>query len=119
MFYLAIGQEGLWKLCYEEESDTVTLKRLTAEGISVLRMGLGLGRPGGDYRKEPKAIYFNGTVEGQYGFYRSLDDGRTFERLNTSRQMYGEINSIDGDCREFGRFYLATGSVGLKVGREV
>lgn len=119
VFYLAIGQEGLWKLCYEEDSDTVTLKRLTAEGISVLRMGLGLGRPGGDYRKEPKAIYFNGTVEGQYGFYRSLDDGRTFERLNTSRQMYGEINSIDGDCREFGRFYLATGSVGLKVGREV
>lgn len=118
VFYLAIGREGLWKLCYEEDTDTVTLKRLTAEGISVLRVGLGLGRPGGDYKKEPKAIYFNGTVEGQYGFYRSLDDGKTFERLNTSRQMFGEINSIDGDCREFGRFYLATGSVGLKVGRE-
>lgn len=116
VFYLAIGAEGLWKLCYEEESDTVTLHRLTAEGISVLRMGLGLGRPGGDYVTEPKAIYFNGIVEGQYGFYRSLDDGKTFERLNTARQMYGEINSIDGDCREFGRFYLATGSNGLKVG---
>ena len=55
-------------------------------------------------------------MEGQYGFYRTLDEGKTFERLNTERQMYGEINSIDGDCRVFGRFYLATGSNGVKWG---
>lgn len=94
----------------------LTLTRLTAPGISVFHVGLGLGAPGGDYAGEEKAIYFNGTVEGRYGFYRTLDQGKSFERLNTERQMYGEINSIDGDCRVFGRFFLATGSNGLKYG---
>ena len=54
--------------------------------------------------------------EGKYGFYRTSDQGETFERLNTDRQMFGEINRIDGDCRTFGRFYLATGSNGVKRG---
>lgn len=33
--------------------------------------------------------------------------------------MFGEINSIDGDCRVFGRFYLATGSNGVKYGEPI
>lgn len=51
--------------------------------------------------------------------YRTFDEGETFERLNTNRQMFGEINSIDGDCRVFGRFYLATGSIGILYGEPV
>jgi len=130
VFYLAVGKEGLWKLEYDRAGDGtgkgaegkapgrngVTLTRLTAPGVTVYRMGLGLGAPGGDYYRDPKAIYFNGIVAGQYGFYRSPDECKTFERINTDRQMFGEINSIDGDCRIFGRFYLATGSNGLKYG---
>lgn len=116
VFYLAVGEEGLWKLEYSNDNG-VRLSRLTAPGITVYRMGLGLGAPAGDYYKDPKAVYFNGIVEGQYGFYRTLDEGKTFERLNTDRQMFGEINSIDGDCRTFGRFYLATGSNGVKYGQ--
>lgn len=115
VFYLAVGEEGLWKLEYNNDSG-VRLNRLTAPGITVYRMGLGLGAPAGDYYRDPKAVYFNGIVEGQYGFYRTLDEGKSFERLNTDRQMFGEINSIDGDCRIFGRFYLATGSNGVKYG---
>lgn len=115
VFYLAVGKEGLWKLEYLNDN-YVTLSRLTAPGITVYRMGLGLGAPGGDYYRDPKAVYFNGIVEGKYGFYRTLDEGKSFERLNTDRQMFGEINSIDGDCRSFGRFYLATGSNGVKYG---
>ena len=30
--------------------------------------------------------------------------------------MFGEINAIEGDSREEGRFYLATGSRGLICG---
>ena len=116
VFYLAVGETGIWKLEYRKEKDSVSLRRLTAPGITAYRMGLGLGSPEGDYYRDGKAIYFNGVVEGQYGFYRTLDEGKTFERLNTERQMYGEINSIDGDCRVFGRFYLATGSNGVKWG---
>lgn len=132
VFYLAVGEEGLWKLEYQRERDEafsggglgeskgngICLRRLTGPGIAVYRMGLGLGKPGGDYYRDRKAVYFNGRVDGQYGFYRTLDQGLTFERLNTDRQMFGEINSIDGDCRVFGRFYLATGSNGLKYGEQ-
>lgn len=125
VFYLAIGAEGLWKLSFKTDKDgkatdaNFQLTRLTAPGITVYRMGLGLGTPGGDYYKDPKAIYFNGIVENQYGFYCTFDEGKTFERLNTDKQMFGEINSIDGDCRTFGRFFLATGSNGLKYGRRI
>lgn len=136
VFYLAVGEAGLWKLEYDRTADEtltqadaserdgrahngLTLTRLTEPGITVYRMGLGLGTPGGDYCRDPKAVYFNGIVSGQYGFYRSLDECKSFERLNTDRQMFGEINSIDGDCRVFGRFYLATGSNGLKYGDQV
>ena len=116
VFYIAMAQEGMWKMVYEVEADCLTLTRLSAEGDSCLRLGLGLGRPGGDYVGESKAIYLCGIIDGEYGFYRTLDEGRTYERLNTERQMYGEINSIDGDKRVFGRFFLATGSRGVIYG---
>ncbi len=127
VFYMAVGESGIWRLEYDvtkdatgegREENGITLSRLTAEGITAYRMGLGLGKPGGDYYRDAKAIYFNGIVEGEYGFYRTLDEGKSYERLNTQRQMYGEINSIDGDCRTFGRFYLATGSNGVKYGEQ-
>ncbi len=118
VFYMALGDAGLWKLIYEikDDKDVINVIKLSAGGDSVFRMGLGLGRPGGDYFAEPKAVYLNGIIDGAYGFYRTFDDGKCYERINTGRQMFGEINSIDGDCRTFGRFYLATGSNGLKYG---
>ena len=115
VLYVATG-EGLWKLHYDRASDGLSGTRLTAPGDSALCVGLGLGCPGGDYASQPKAIYFNGSVGGVYGFYRTLDEGRTIQRINTERQMFGRIHSIDGDKRVFGRFYLATGSTGLLRG---
>ena len=76
-------------------------------------MGLGLGLEGGTYIGETKAIYMCGVIDDEYGFYRTFDEGKTYERLNEANQMYGEINSIDGDKRTFGRFFLATGSRGV------
>lgn len=119
VFYMALGAHGLWKLEYDPDTDAIRTTRLSREGDSVFRMGLGLLSPQSDYYKDRKAVYLNGIIDGGYGFYRTLDEGKTYERLNTDRQMYGEINSIDGDCRVFGRFYLATGSNGLKYGEEV
>lgn len=114
--YIATGAGGLWKLHYNAAVDAFTGGRLTAPGDSVFCMGLGLGRAGGDCIAESKAIYFSGILDGEYGFYRTLDEGMTYQRLNTDRQMYGRIHSIDGDKRIFGRFYLATGSSGLLYG---
>ncbi|MDE6607447.1 MAG: endoglucanase [Lachnospiraceae bacterium] len=116
VFYMALNRGGLWKLIYDKTSDRITVNRLTKEGDEVYRIGLGLGSPDGDYCQDKKAIYCNARLDGIYGFYRTLDEGESFERINTEKQMYGEINSIDGDCRVFGRFYLATGSSGLLYG---
>lgn len=116
LFYMALGSEGLWKYRYDPNTDTVTCTRLTAEADTCLRAGLGVGRHGGDYVSEPKAIYLCGRIGGEYGFYRTCDEGETFLRLNRADQMFGDINSIDGDKRVFGRFFLATGSRGVLYG---
>ena len=81
-------------------------------------MGLGLHHKGSPYLTDEKAIYFCGEIDGEYGFYRSFDEMGSVERINTPEQMYGEINSIDGDCRTFGRFFIATGSRGLLYGEQ-
>lgn len=119
LFYMALGAEGMWKFRYDPAADSVHCEKLSAQGDSCLRLGLGVGRPGGDYVAEDKAIYLCGVIGGEYGFYRTLDEGKTYARLNTETQMYGEINSIDGDKRQFGRFFLATGSRGVLYGEEV
>lgn len=116
VIYAATGEGGLWRLTYDRSADAFSGRRLTQEGERVSCMGLGLGRPGGNYAREPKAIYLAGTIGGEYGFYRTLDEGATYERLNTRNQMYGRMHSIDGDKRVYGRFYLATGSSGLLYG---
>lgn len=114
--YAATGPGGLWKLHYDREADRFCGTRLTREGDSVACVGLGLGRDGGDYAREPKMLYFSGVIGGVYGFYRTPDEGRTLQRINDERQMYGRLHSIDGDKRTFGRFYIATGSSGLLYG---
>lgn len=116
--YIAAGDAGLWRLQYDLAADGFTARRLTREGDAAHRVGLGLGRPDGESFASPKALYISGVIGGEYGFYRTLDEGRSFLRLNTQRQMFGEINSIDGDKRVFGRFYLATGSSGVIWGEE-
>ncbi len=125
VFYMALDAHGLWKFRYdagavgkEGKPDGIRAVRLSKDGDIFYRMGLGVLRPGGDYCKENKAIYAAAVIDGVYGFYRSEDDGKSFVRLNTDRQMYGEINSVEGDSRVYGRFYLATGSRGVLYGEQ-
>lgn len=92
------------------------VKRLSADGDKVYRVGLGLRTSDGDYLKDDKALYICGVIEGIYGFFRSFDEGKSWEKINNDLQQFGDINSIDGDCRIFGRYYIATGSFGLKYG---
>jgi hypothetical protein len=116
VLYLALGVHGLWKMQYHGSQDRLCLLRITPKGDVVYRMGLGLLKKGGDYIYEDKAFYICGTLSGEYGFFRSLNQGESWERINNDSQMFGEITSIDGDCRTFGRFYLATGSLGALYG---
>lgn len=119
LFYMALSGDGLWKLKYDSIEDIFVATKLMEDGDTCFRVGLGLGREGGSYIGEPKAIYLCGNIDGEYGFYRTLDEGETYARLNTADQMYGEINSMDADKRVFGRFFLATGSRGVLYGEVV
>lgn len=119
IFYLALREHGLWKLWYNAETDEIKVEHLTGENETVYAVGLGIRTPDGAYLGEDKAIYIAGTIAGDYGFYRSLDDAKSWERINTKQQMFGNIMSIDGDSRTFGRFYLATSTRGLIYGEQV
>ena len=116
---MALREHGLWKVWYNAESDELKAKRLTKDKETVYAVGLGILTPEGAYLGENKAIYICGSIEGVYGFYRSFDDAESWERINTNKQMFGNIMSIDGDSRTFGRFFLATGTRGLVYGEPV
>lgn len=115
-FYLAAGKHGLWKLEYKKAASEFSLKKLSKDGDVFYRLGLGIGKPDGNYFTDPKALYVAASLDGEYGFYRTTDEGKSFVRLNTEKQMYGEINSMEGDSRTFGVFYIATGSRGVLYG---
>lgn len=110
--YLAVERAGLYRLQYDGERDCFALCNLTGAGDYARCVGLGVPQQPG----LPKVIYFAGRYEGVYGFYRSQDNGVSFERINTKTQMFGDIRAICGDRRQFGRFFLATGSRGLLYG---
>lgn len=118
VFYAALGKLGLYKITFASDTvqESVSVKRITCEGEVVCRLGLGILTPDGDYLKEDKALYICGVIKDTYGFFRSFDDGQNWEKINNEMQQFGEINSIDGDSRQFGRYYIATGSFGLKYG---
>lgn len=117
ILYIAAGKEGIWKLTYDLERDSLNVIRLSKEGDSVFRVGLGIGKKDMSYYYGNMAIYLCGVIDNQYGFYRSFDECETYERINTDRQMFGDINSIDGDKNVFGRFFIATGSRGVLYGK--
>lgn len=118
VLFLALNTHGLYKIIYDPSTASLTFQKITKDGDAAYRFGLGLLRDGGDYISEDKAFYLCGTIDGHYGFHRSLDQGMSWEQLNDETQMFGDINSIDGDCRTFGRFYIATGSFGALYGEE-
>ncbi len=93
--------------------------------------GLGFGAPGAG--QNYPAIYLIGTLASDpacasqntttLGFttateclYRSLDRGVTFVRINDYSHQYGNPNTIVGDPRVFGRFYLGTPGRGIIEG---
>lgn len=110
--WISTGEGGLWRIFYDKKDRKAAFCRVSKEGDSIYRQGMGAKAPDGLY----STLYVNGIIDGEYGFYRSLDEGRSWQRINASNQMYGDIRSITGDPRTFGRFYLATGSRGVLWG---
>ncbi len=110
--YIAAGDKGLWKL------ENNALRKLSADGDSVYRVGLGINKDSKNYIEDSKAVYMCAKINSEYGFFRSFNDLKTIERINSDSQMYGDINSLDADKRVFGRFFIASGSRGVLYGME-
>lgn len=117
-FVMAMGKPGLFRLDYIAKTDSFAATKLSRKNDEVYCVGLGI-LPGTDeYINNDKALYVCATIDGIFGFFRSFDYGKTWEKINNDRQMFGEIKSIDADKRVFGRYYIATGTRGLKYGVE-
>ncbi|WP_167957700.1 beta propeller repeat protein [Anaerosporobacter faecicola] len=113
VIWMALGEYGLWKVQYDKETQEFVAIQITEPGNQVKCQGMGLGLHG------EKAIYMSGILNGEYGFFVTEDEGKTYCKLNTEEQMFGDIMSIVGDPRVPGRFYIATGSRGVLYGTRV
>ncbi|MDT8719254.1 endoglucanase [Clostridium sp. 19966] len=110
--WLAMLEGGLWKLNYDKAENRFIGERVSKAGDYINRIGLGKPKEG----NEIKALYTSGTINGEYGFYRSDDGGENWIRINDNEHNFGDIRSISGDPRVFGRIYVATGTRGLVYG---
>jgi hypothetical protein len=79
------------------------------EGYAV---GFGKAAPGKPY----PAIYLLGMVSGEKGAYRSVDEGKSWERISDDQHRFGFANLIEGDQRTFGRVYIGTPGRGILYG---
>ncbi|WP_228026273.1 MULTISPECIES: cellulose binding domain-containing protein [Thermogemmatispora] len=76
------------------------------------KIGFGMPAPGQSY----PAIYISGIVGNVRGIFRSDDGGNTWVLINDSQHQYGNITTITGDPRIYGRVYLGTNGFGIVYG---
>ncbi|MGB8480427.1 MAG: hypothetical protein WCE63_16595 [Acidobacteriaceae bacterium] len=62
------------------------------------------------------AMYLAGTVQGQAGVFRSIDEGQSWVRINDDQHQWGLILQITGDPRLYGRVYIGTHGRGTLYG---
>ncbi|OQP52508.1 WD40/YVTN/BNR-like repeat-containing protein [Niastella populi] len=62
------------------------------------------------------AIYIQGRIAGTYGFYRSIDGGSTWARINDASHNYLGVRSFTADPKTFGRVYIGTSGRGIIYG---
>lgn len=78
-----------------------------------IMIGFGKAAPGKTY----DAIYINGRINGQFGFYRSDDAGASWIRINDEDHQYANATqAITGDPRVYGRVYIGTNGFGIVTG---
>ncbi|MHA6533944.1 WD40/YVTN/BNR-like repeat-containing protein [Paenibacillus sp. BAC0078] len=112
VIWMAMQQYGLWRVTYDRAQHVFSGYRVSKAGDVIKRIGLGKPSEGSDIQ----TLFTSGTIQGAYGFYRSHDGGVSWKRINDDNHQYGDIRSITGDPRVFGRIYVATGTRGLVYG---
>ncbi len=61
-------------------------------------------------------LYLGGEVAGQYGVFRSIDQGTTWVRINSDALQFHLLKAIAADQNVFGRVYVGTGGRGIFYG---
>jgi len=115
--YTVPGREGdIWLAAYDglyRSPDIESLQFSHLDKVTEIHaFGLGVGPTPEAY----PSLYLIGTVNGQYGFFRSDDQARTWERINDDTHQYGKVLLITGDWHEHGRAYVGTHGRGLITG---
>jgi hypothetical protein len=98
---------GLYQFTGAGATRTVVTTVTRANGV-----GFGMAAPGVSH----PAVFIIGTVQGQYGFFRSDDGaGASWLRFNDDAHQFGGLqgNLIAGDVNVYGRAYLTTGGRGF------
>ena len=109
VIWLSLGGHGLWRMTYE--NGRFAAVRVTADGLVVSAQGMGRGAEGGSC----DALYI--AVDGENGskLLRSIDEGKSWQEISEG-QYFGNVTTVCGDYRRFGRVYVGTGGRGLFVG---
>jgi hypothetical protein len=106
--------DGLYhapSLNFSNPTSTVFFTRLP--GVTEIHaFGFGKAAPGRTY----PALYLAGTIRGQPGIFRSIDEARSWVRINDDQHQWGLILQIAGDPRIYGRVYVGTHGRGVLYG---
>ena len=103
--------DGLYHLESPASSGSASFVRLP--GVEEIEaFGFGKAAPNHNY----PALYLAGTVGGQPGVFRSIDQAKSWTRINDDRHQWGLILQISGDPRVYGRVYIGTHGRGIFYG---
>jgi hypothetical protein len=123
--YATPGRTGdLWLAAFDGLYHAAMAQQQAGQGTSFVRMpvveeihafGFGKAAPGQAY----PALYLVGTILGIPGIFRSVDQARTWTRINDDQHQWGLVLQIAGDPRIYGRVYVGTHGRGVFYGDPV
>jgi photosystem II stability/assembly factor-like uncharacterized protein len=120
--YATPGRSGdLWLAAFDGLYHSVPPQQQTGAGTSLAHLpgveeihAFGFGKAAPDHSYP--ALYLVGTVHGQPGIFRSIDQARTWTRINDDQHQWGLVLQIIGDPRIYGRVYVGTHGRGVFFG---
>lgn len=110
--FLARSTDG--GLTFEDVDTTSSNGKYTQRIQHAEAIGFGKAAPGTSY----PAIYIFGTIGGVRGIYQSIDEAKSWTRIDDAQHQYGSLsngNFVRGDANTFGVVYRSTAGRGIAV----